>query len=107
MAFLEHPGVPLDNNVAERGLRRPVVVRKNCYGSGAHWSARLAADAWSVLATLDQHGLNATRWLTGYLDACAAAGGRPPPADVLAGLLPWQTGTATTTGATADARASP
>lgn len=91
LSFLDHPGVPLDNNTAERGLRRPVVLRKNCYGSGAHWSAGLAADAWTILATVAQHGLNPTVWLTAYLDACATAGGRPPPADVLAGLLPWTT----------------
>ena len=103
LTFLEHPSVPLDNNVAERGLRRPVVLRKNCYGSGAHWSAQLAADAWTILATLDQHDINPTRWLTGWLEACAAAGGRPPAGQVLAGLLPWQTDTANTT----DPRASP
>ena len=99
------PGLP------DRGLRRPVVLRKNCYGSGAHWSAQLAADAWTILATVAQHGINPTRWLTGWLDACAAAGGRPPAGEVLAGLLPWQTDTAKTTGptadATTDARASP
>ena len=109
LTFLQHPGLPLDNNAAERGLRRPVVLRKNCYGSGAHWSATLAADAWSVLATLAQHGLNPTRWLTRWLDACAAAGGRPPSADVAASLLPWQTDTTTgpTTGPPTDASAPP
>jgi hypothetical protein len=83
------PGLP------DRGLRRPVVLRKNCYGSGAHWSAGLAADAWTILATVAQHGLNPTVWLSAYLDACATAGGRPPPADVLAGLLPWNIDAAT------------
>lgn len=107
LSFLDHPGLPLDNNVAERGLRRPVVLRKNCYGSGAHWSATLAADAWTILATLGQHGINPTRWLTGWLDACTAAGRRPPSGDVLASLLPWQTGTRTGTGPAADPRASP
>ena len=107
LTFLEHPGVPLDNNTAERGLRRPVVVRKNCYGSGAHWSAGLAADAWTILATVGQHGLNPTVWLGAYLDACAAAGGRPPPAQVLAGLLPFNTDTATATGWATEDRAPP
>src|SRR5262249_47086369 len=31
--FVEHPEVPLDNNTAERAERRPVVGRKNYYGS--------------------------------------------------------------------------
>jgi transposase len=97
VSFLAHPGIPLDNNAAERGLRRPVVIRKNCYGSQAHWSAKLAADAWTILATIEQHGLNPTMWLSAYLDACAAAGGTPPPPATLAGLLPWTADAATLT----------
>lgn len=94
LTFLEHPGVPLDNNVAERGLRRPVVLRKNCYGSGSHWSAQLAADAWTILATLARHRINPTSWLTCLFDACVTAGARPPPPDVLARLLPFDHETA-------------
>ncbi|MPZ78647.1 MAG: IS66 family transposase [Deltaproteobacteria bacterium] len=97
VAFLEQRGVPLDNNSAERALRGPVVARKNCYGSGAHWSAKLAADAWTILATAAQHGLNPTVWLGAYLDACAAAGGKPPPPATLAGFLPWTADAATLT----------
>lgn len=32
--FVDHPAVPMDNNVAERAQRTPVVGRKNFYGSG-------------------------------------------------------------------------
>ena len=35
VAHREFPELPLDNNAAERALRRPVVARKNVYGSGS------------------------------------------------------------------------
>jgi transposase len=85
--FVEHPEVPMDNNGTERIQRGPVVGRKNYYGSGALWSGKLAAMLFSLFATLKLHGLNPRQWLVGYLDACAAAGGKAPenPAD----FLPW------------------
>lgn len=77
--FLDDPRIPLDNNASERHLRRPVVGRKNYYGSGAVWSGQLAAMMFSLVATLERCQINARDWLTGYLRACAAARGRPPP----------------------------
>ena len=50
--FLDHPEVAMDNNAAERALRGPVVGRKNYYGSGSRWSARLAAVLFTILQTL-------------------------------------------------------
>jgi len=85
--FLDHPEIPLDNNAAERAERGPVVARKNYYGSGAVWSGRLAAMMFSLLQTLAVWKLCPLRWLTAYLTACAAAGGKPP-ADAVA-FLPW------------------
>ena len=37
--FVDHPWVPMDNNVAERAARLPVVGRKNFYGSGSNGTA--------------------------------------------------------------------
>jgi transposase len=85
--FVEHPHVPMDNNTAERAQRGPVVGRKNYYGSGAQWSGRLAALLFSLFQTLALANLNPRLWLTAYLEACAAAGGRAP-ADATA-YLPW------------------
>jgi transposase len=79
----------LDNNVAERALRSPVVGRKNYYGSGAIWSAELAADAWSITATAKLAGWNPLTHLQAYLSACAANGGRPPQGAALEAFLPW------------------
>ena len=86
--FVEHPRVPLDNNQAERDLRGPVVGRKNYYGSGAQWSGELAAMLFSLFDTLELWNLNPRLWLTAYLQACARAGGKPPPD--LQPFLPWQ-----------------
>jgi transposase len=85
--FVEHPEVPMDNNTAERTERGPVVGRKNYYGSGAVWSGRLAAMLFSLFATLQRWQLNARAWLTWYLTACAAAGGKAPTE--VASYLPW------------------
>ena len=86
--FVDHPEVPMDNNAAERAERGPVVGRKNYYGSGAVWAGELAALLFSVLQTLRLWGLEAQRWLTSYLTACAANGGQAPPD--LRRWLPWR-----------------
>jgi transposase len=85
--FVEHPEVPMDNNTAERSERGPVVCRKNYDGSGAVWSGRLAAMLFSLFQTLCLWDLNPRRWLTAYLSACAAAGGRVP--EDMDRFLPW------------------
>ena len=50
--------ISLDNNAAERALRRPVVTRKNAYGSRNEDAARLAARIWTITATAEMAGLN-------------------------------------------------
>lgn len=85
--FVDHPGVPMDNNVAERDARLAVVGRKNFYGSGSQWSGQLAATMYSVLKTVQLWRLNARTWLSAYLQACADNGNRAPP-DIQA-FLPW------------------
>jgi transposase len=86
--FVGRPEVAMDNNAAERALHTPVVGRKNYYGSGSTWSAHLAAMMFSVLQTILVWGLNPRHWLSAFLDACAAHGGKTPPD--LAAFLPWQ-----------------
>jgi transposase len=85
--FVEHPDVPMDNNRTERTQRGPVVGRKNYYGSGALWSGKLAAMLFSLFATLKLHEINPRQWLTAYLEACAAAGGKVP--ENASDFLPW------------------
>jgi transposase len=85
--FVDHPEVPMDNNVAERDQRGPVVARKNFYGSGSEWAGALAARMFSLLMTMRLWGINPRTWLTAYLEACAANGGQPPAC--LSAFLPW------------------
>jgi transposase len=85
--FVDHPEVAMDNNVAERDQRTPVVARKNFYGSGSHWSGALAATMFSLLMTMRLWGINPRTWLTAYLEACAVNGGQPPAS--LSAFLPW------------------
>ena len=61
--------------------------RGNLYGSGSLWSGRLAAMLFSLFQTVQAWNLDVAKWLTGYLSACAANQGKPPP-DLLR-HLPW------------------
>lgn len=87
IVFVDHPEVPMDNNVAERAQRNEVVGRKNYYGSGSVWSGQLAAMLFTVFQTLLLWKLNPRRWLSEYLQACAEHGGQAP-ADAES-FLPW------------------
>ena len=85
----EFPELPLDNNVAERAVRGPVVGRKNYYGSGSVASAELAGRAWTITATAARFGVNPLGYLIDYLQACAVAGGKAPEGAALARFFPW------------------
>ena len=85
--FVDDPRIPMDNNASERAGRGPAVARKNFYGSGSLWSGRLAAAMFSLLATLAHWKVNPRRWLTWYLESCAAAGGKVP--EDIESFLPW------------------
>ena len=86
--FVDYPEVPMDNNLAERILRGPVVGRKNFYGSGALWSGFFAAAMFSIFQSLELWGINQYLWLTDYLEACANNGGKAP--DDISQFLPWE-----------------
>lgn len=85
--FVDDPRIPMDNNLSVRRLRGPAVGCKNYYGSGSHWSGRLAAMLFSILATLNLWQINPRLWLRWFLQSGAAAGGQAPP-DILP-FLPW------------------
>jgi transposase len=85
--FIDHSEIPMDNNTAERGLRGSVVGRKNYYGSGAVWSAELAAALFTIFGTLKLWKLNVHTWLLGYFYECALLGGKPP--EDIQKYLPW------------------
>ena len=84
-----YPLVSLDNNVAERAIRGPVVTRKNARGSHNGDTARNAAVIWTVTATARMAGLNELTYLTAYLDECGRNGGKPLSGPALERFLPW------------------
>lgn len=49
--FVERPRTPMDNNLAERLLRGPVVGRRLSFGSDSEAGAKLAALMYSTVAT--------------------------------------------------------
>ena len=89
IAHRGYPMIGLDNNPAERAIRRPVVTRKNAGGSRNEDAARLAARTWTVTATAEMAGLNLLTYLTAYLDACGRNGGKPLTGADLERFLPW------------------
>jgi transposase len=72
--------VPLDNNATERGIRGPVVGRKNHYGSKSKRGTEAAAILYSLIETAKIHGVDPARYLREALRA----------ADRGEVLLPWQ-----------------
>jgi len=85
--FVEHPEVPMDNNLGENSIRTPVNGRKNYYGSGSLWSAQLAATLFAILQTLVLWDINPRHWLRCYLTACAENGASAP--QDIDSFLPW------------------
>lgn len=85
--FLEDPRIPLHNNRAERLLRNAVILRKNTYGSGTPWTARMTASVFSIFQTWLINGLNPQALLRDYFDQCSIIPGKPPPD--LEPFLPW------------------
>jgi len=88
-AHRDYPMVSLDNNVAERQIRGPVVARKNAGGSHNGDTARNAAVIFTVTATAAMAGLNLLTYLTAYLDQCGRNGGKPLAGPALERFLPW------------------
>jgi transposase len=61
--FLQEPGAPLDNNVAERALKLCIRQRKNSLFYATVPSAYIASILTSVIATCVQAGVNALDYL--------------------------------------------
>lgn len=73
--FLDDPGVPLDNNAAERALRGPVVGRKNHYSSRSLRGTRLAALFYTLCETAKLAGVDPHAYLLRALYAAIAQPG--------------------------------
>jgi transposase len=70
--FLNDARIPLDNNATERGIRGPVVGRKNHYGSKSRRGTEVAAIFYTLLETAKLAGVDPAT----YLREAALAGAR-------------------------------
>jgi len=77
--FVDNALVPLDNNGTERGIRGPVVGRKNHYGSKSKRGTEAAATLYSLIETAKLHDVDPAH----YLREAVRAGDRGEA------VLPW------------------
>lgn len=62
--FLRQPGVPLDNNIAERALKKCMLNRKNAYFYRTENGARVSDLYMTLIHTCELNGINAFDYLT-------------------------------------------
>lgn len=65
--FLREPGAPLDNNVCERGLKRPILHRKNSLFYKTLNGARVGDVFMSLIHTAEVNDVNAFDYLVALL----------------------------------------
>ena len=61
--FIDDPRIPLDNNGTERGIRGPVVGRRNHFGSKSRRGTEIAATFYTVLETSKLEGVDPATYL--------------------------------------------
>ena len=76
--FLHQPGVPFDNNHAERSIRPAVIIRKNSYGNRSQRGADCQAVLMSIFRTLKQRGHDPIRTIIEALNQYILTGTLPP-----------------------------
>lgn len=86
LRFLDDPRIPLDNNGTERGIRGPVVGRKNHYGSRSLRGTQVAALFYSLLESAKLAGAEPKAYLRLALQAALAHEVIPLPHEVAASL---------------------
>ncbi|MBN4049494.1 IS66 family transposase [bacterium AH-315-N03] len=78
--FVENPRIPLDNNATERGVRGPVVGRRNHFGSKSRRGTEVASIIYSIVETAKLHDIDPAAYM-------AEAARLAPLGEV---LMPWQ-----------------
>lgn len=76
--FLDKPGVPFDNNHAERTIRPAVILRKNSDGNRSQRGADCQAVLMSIFHTLKQRGHAPIRTVVEALNQYLITGKLPP-----------------------------
>jgi transposase len=76
--FLDQPGVPFENNLAERAIRPAVILRKNSYGNRSDQGASMQAVFMSVFFTLKKRGHNPIKTVQEAITTYLQTGQMPP-----------------------------
>jgi transposase len=76
--FLDHEGVPFENNRAEREIRPAVIIRKNSYGNRSADGADVQAALMTIFRTLKQRQLHPIQTLVSALETYLKTGQLPP-----------------------------
>jgi len=79
--FLDHEGVPSDNNRAEREIRPAVIIRKNSLGNRSENGAQVQAVLMSIYRTLKLRGQEPLNTLVDALKHYVRTGSLPPLPD--------------------------
>ena len=61
--FVDDPRIPLDNNATERGIRGPVIGRRNHFGSKSALGTEVASVFYSLIETAKLVGVNPAEYL--------------------------------------------
>jgi len=78
--FVEHPEIPMDNNLAERCFKVPVLGRKNYYGNHSEIGGEMAAVFFTMTQSYLSSGLDPGSCLEYYFEEYAKSTG--PPKDL-------------------------
>lgn len=76
--FLDQPGVPFENNLAERAIRPAVIIRKNSYGNRSDQGADTQAILMSIFRTLKQRQLDPLEVVINAIRNYLTTGNLPP-----------------------------
>jgi len=76
--FLDHAGVPFENNHAERAIRPAVIIRKNSQSNRSQRGAETQAVLMSVYRTLKQRGLPPIETIIHAIETYLKNGVLPP-----------------------------
>jgi hypothetical protein len=68
MGFCRHVGAPLDNNLVERILKLPILLRKNAYFFKTSHGADVGSLLMSIIKTATQSGVNPFSYLQALLE---------------------------------------
>jgi len=84
--FVQHPELPMDNNLMENGIRPCALGRNNFLGNHSRWGGDLAACMYSIVQTCLLNEIEPRAYLTHYFRACMAS--REMDAEKAGKLLP-------------------